>query len=111
MFYEEAGPTRPGAVDVSILILADTFALSLQAGASAGDDRYGGYDRVPRGDLAWQAPIGHVEFRAIDNLAKYGWDECEQGGYSSAAGLSYVLHALSGVCAPHHVTGTTSWGH
>jgi len=32
-------------------------------------------------------------------------------GYSDAKGLAWPLHAIGDVCAPHHVVGTTSWGH
>jgi hypothetical protein len=33
------------------------------------------------------------------------------GGYSSADGLGWPLHAIGDAAEPHHIAGTTSWGH
>ena len=113
MLYEEAGPDEsPGVMDLAILAGADLSGLSLNAGESDGDDFYGDLDRVPRGDVAWQThSLGHVEFSPLDNLALYGWNEFVSDGFKSARGLGWPLHAIGDAAAPHHVVGTTSWGH
>ena len=112
MWYVGAGPDYPGAMDVAILAAADVSGLSLNAYRSLGDDFYGRYDSISRGIPAWQAhTIGHLEWSPVDNLARYGWDKFVITGYSDAKGLAWPLHAIGDVCAPHHVVGTSSWGH
>lgn len=113
LLYEEAGPSHPGAIDLMMMAGADLTGLSLKAGASDGDDFYGEYDKISRGDPAWQAySVGHLEFSPVDNLAQFGWDKrYVAGGKISAAGLAWPLHAIGDAAAPHHVVGTSSWGH
>jgi hypothetical protein len=113
MYYPDAGPTgHPGVVDYLVMAAADFDGLSLNAGASDGDDHYGDYDKVSRGDLAWQSlSIAHLEFSSLDNLALYGWDKFKLGGHKSAAGLAWPLHAIGDATEPHHVVGTSSHGH
>lgn len=113
MWYEGAGPgSRPGFMDVVLMATSDLSGLSLNAYSSRGDDQYGQYDRVARLEPAWQAhTIGHLEFSPVSNLALYGWNEFAKDGYKSARGLAWPLHAIGDVSAPHHVVGTTSWGH
>ena len=91
---------------------SDLIGLSLNAERSHGDDLYGEYDRVGRGDLAWQThTIGHLEWSSLDNLAQYGWDLFKTDGFKNARGLGWPLHAIGDAAALHHVVGTTSWGH
>ena len=99
LLYEEAGPSYPGAIDLMMMAGADLTGLSLKAGASDGDDFYGEYDKISRGDPAWQAySVGHLEFSPVDNLAQFGWDKrYVAGGKISAAGLAWPLHATSSV--------------
>lgn len=44
----------------------------------------------------------------MSNLARHGWDSF---GGANAAPLAFPLHAIADAAAPHHVTGTSSWGH
>jgi hypothetical protein len=112
MWYEGAGPTYPGAMDLTIMAAADLSGLSLNASASDGTDFYGQYDSVARAKPAWQAhSIGHLEFSAVDNLANFGWDRFVDSGFKSAEGLGWPLHALGDVAEPHHVVATSAWGH
>jgi hypothetical protein len=112
MIYHHAGPDYPGIMDIVIMAGADFSGLSLKAGESDGDDIYGEHDRASRGDPAWQAhTIAHLEFSPLDNLARHGWDQLGAGGYMSAQGFAWPLHAIGDAAAPHHTTGTSSWGH
>jgi len=119
MWYIGAGPDGPsltglgpGAFDLVIIAFADVTGLSLDAGRSDGDDRYGDHDEISRGDAAWQAhSIAHLEFSPVDNLALYGWDRYSSEGFQTATGLGWPLHAIGDVFEPHHVVGTTSYGH
>jgi hypothetical protein len=113
MRHERAGPSMvPGAVDV--VITAATFAsgMSLKARSANGTTQYGQYDRVHRTWQQWQAhPIGVTEFSPIQHLARYGWERFIDGGAVNSGHLAWPLHALGDAAAPHHVVGTTAWGH
>jgi hypothetical protein len=114
MHYTTAGPQRrPGAIDVALIAATDISGLSLNAYASDGDDIYGDEDDVNRlGPAPWQAySIGHIEFSSLDNLATYGWKKWVNSGRRTAEGLAWPLHAICDGAAPHHVVGSTSWGH
>lgn len=94
------------------MVAADVSGLSLNAYESDGDDQYGEYDKIGRGDIAWHAfNIAHTEFSPVDNLARYGWDKFKSDGRKSARGLAWPLHAIADASCPHHLVGTTSWGH
>jgi hypothetical protein len=73
---------------------------------------YGDLDQVNRaGNAPWQLyPIGILEFSPLDNLAQYGWKKY-MANRGSADGLGWPLHAIGDASEPHHVVGTTSWGH
>lgn len=113
LVYPDAGPSYPGVMDVAIMAGAGLVGLSVHASKSDGVDFYGQYDDDGRGDNAWQAyDIGTIDFSPIDNLARYGWDDkFIAGGSISARGLAWPLHAIGDATAPHHVAGTSSWGH
>lgn len=115
MYYPHAGPdgAAPGVMDVVIILMADTLGLSLNAYSSDGDDIYGDEDDVNRfGPAPWMAySIAHVEFSSLDNLAKYGWKRWNRDGANTAEGLAWPLHAIGDASEPHHVAGSTSWGH
>jgi hypothetical protein len=112
LYYPQAGPDYPGVMDVAIMASADLSGLSLNAGKSDGDDLYGEFDEISRGDPRWQAVnVGHLEFSPLDNLAAYGWNLYGDDGYMSARGLGWPLHAIGDAVAPHHVVGSSSWGH
>ena len=113
MHYPDAGPSYPGVVDVVIMAAAGLSGLSVRADKSDGVPNYGQYDDDTRGDKAWQAyDIGTIDFSPIDNLGRYGWaDKYVAGGSMSARGLAWPLHAIGDATAPHHVAGTSSWGH
>lgn len=113
LVYPDAGPSYPGVIDVAIMAGAGLSGLSVHASKSDGVDNYGQFDDDGRGDNAWQAyDIGTIDFSPIDNLARYGWDDkFIAGGSKSARGLAWPLHAIGDATAPHHVAGTSSWGH
>jgi hypothetical protein len=113
MSYLGAGPNTPGAFDLAIVAGADTVGLSLNAYAADGDDFYGKYDEVKRiGPAPWMVySIAHIEFSPLDNLAQYGWDKFLSSGGKGAEGLAWPLHAIGDACEPHHVAGTSAWGH
>ncbi len=113
LWYQNAGPNgNPGVIDILIMVGANTTGLSLNAYSSRGDDNYGQYDRVSRGTLAWHAyNVAHTEFSPVDNLAQYGWDKFRNEGRNSARGFAWPLHAIADAACPHHVVGTTSFGH
>ncbi|MBX3227425.1 MAG: hypothetical protein KIT84_13810 [Labilithrix sp.] len=109
LFYENAGPSYPGVLDVTIMVLADILGLTLNPFESDGIKYYGRFDQVRRTGLQWQAHnLGHTEFSPVSNLARHGWDSFNG---LDASTLSFPLHAIGDAAAPHHVTGTTSWGH
>lgn len=112
MYYEAGGPNGvPGALDVGIMVLADTTGLSIRVDESDGVGRYGHYDDDRRSDARWQAhSIAHTEFSPIDNLAQWGWKRF-QDEPTNARWLGHPLHALGDVAMPQHLTSTTSWGH
>lgn len=118
MSYLWAGPTEArnvggiSTLDLGIIAATDFAGLSLDAYDAQGDDHYGQYDEVGRWAAHWQAfAIGHIEFSPLDNFARYGWEEFKGNGGTSAFGLGWPLHALGDASEPHHVTGTTGWGH
>jgi hypothetical protein len=113
LYYPQAGPSYPGVMDFVIMTGAGLSGLSVHASESDGVSHYGQYDDDERSDLAWQAyDIGSIDFSSVDNLARYGWDDrFLASGQTSARGLAWPLHAIGDVTAPHHVVGTTSWGH
>lgn len=109
LFYENAGPSHPGALDVAIMVAADIAGITLQPFESEGIKIYGRFDRQRRTGLQWQAHnLGHVEFSPVSHLARHGW---EMFNGADASSLSWPLHAVGDAAAPHHVTGTTGWGH
>ncbi|HEY6559105.1 MAG TPA: hypothetical protein VI072_17595 [Polyangiaceae bacterium] len=114
MLYDEAGPVDGGvgAIDFVIMTATDATGLALNAGDADGDDRYGEYDRRNvRSDRQWSSVnLGHQEFSPIDNLALYGYRRFLDNP-TEASGLGWPLHAIGDSAAPHHVVGTTSWGH
>jgi len=120
MWYPGAGPIGrfPGVMDLAIMVGTDLAGLSLRAIPSPlaphtaqGITNYGQYDGVHRFPQEWQEPsFGRVEFSPVDNLAKYGWD-LYVADPRRARGLGWPLHALGDVAEPHHVNGTSSWGH
>ncbi|HEY4103805.1 MAG TPA: hypothetical protein VGM44_07935 [Polyangiaceae bacterium] len=113
MWYPGAGPNGvPGAVDVAIMDATMIAGLSLNASESTGVSEFGQFDQVRRTDDDWQSDtMGNIEFSPLHNLAKYGWELYRQSGFTDAAGLAYPLHALGDATVPHHVAGTTSYGH
>jgi hypothetical protein len=112
MWYPGAGPTYPGAFDVVIGAGSQLIGLSLDAIASDADNNFGKYDKVGRLFPEWQAhTIGMLEFSPLHNLAKYGWDKFVSSGSQDAAGLAWPLHAIGDACEPHHVVGSSAWGH
>ncbi len=92
----------------------DTGGVSINAWASDGDDFYGQFDDEQRlSEASWMAySFAHVEFSSLDNLARYGWEkQYMEAGAQSLAGLAWPLHALGDAAAPHHLIGSSSYGH
>jgi len=109
---EFAGPGgNPGVADLAIMIAADLTGLSIHARDSKGVSRYGSYDEVERSVGEWQSfSIGHTEFSPLNNLAEYGWRHFRADGTRSIF-LGWPLHAFGDTIVPHHLVGTTSYGH
>lgn len=112
MWYPGAGPFEvPGALDVAIKAASDVAGLTVNFDECDGAKNYGSYDRVPRSKAHWQAyTIGDVEFSSVQSLAEYGWRNFQKDR-GNAAWLGWPLHALGDSAEPHHVVGTTAWGH
>lgn len=112
LFYEHAGPTFPSPVDLAILVGSDLAGVSINPWESQGIALYGSLDEVTRGKVVWGAhTIGHTEFSPLDKMALRGWLQFAADGRSKATGLAWPLHAIGDAAAPHHVAGTTGWGH
>lgn len=112
LLYEHAGPHFPSATDVGIMVGADVSGMSLNPWASDGVSLYGSLDEVTRGKVVWGAhTIGHTEFSPLDKMAMRGWQRFAFDGRTNAVGLAWPLHAIGDASAPHHVAGTTGWGH
>lgn len=110
MLYENAGPEfLPGVLDVLIMAATDIAGVGLNATSSAGVEAYGQYDLHQRSKPVWQAHnLGHTEFSPVSNLAHYGWEHFDG---QDASWLGFPLHAIGDAAEPHHVTGTTAYGH
>jgi hypothetical protein len=105
-------PKGPGAVDVAIIAATELSGLSLNAGLADGDNQYGQFDNVHRGAPLWQAhSFGLLEWSSLNNLAKYGWTRYKEQRGTDASGLAWPLHALGDAVQPHHIVGTTAYGH
>ena len=112
MWYPGAGPFGvPGALDVAIKAASDVSGLTVNFDECDGAKNYGACDRVPRSKAHWQAfSIGDLEFSSVQSLAEYGWRNFQKDS-GNAAWLGWPLHALGDSAEPHHVVGTTAWGH
>lgn len=111
MWYPGAGPSYPGAFDVTIMAGTQVAGLALNAFESDGPTHYGDFDRIHRTGAMWQShSIGMLEFSPLHNLAAYGWS-LFQADPTDAVGLGWPLHAVGDACEPHHVTSTSAWGH
>jgi hypothetical protein len=65
-----------------------------------------------RGRADWEfGTIGHTQFSPLDNLALYGWKRFAESEFLYDRDLGWPLHAIGDAVAPHHVAGTTGWGH
>jgi hypothetical protein len=120
ILYEEAGPARvPDALDVAFVIIGDLTGLTLNFDASSGPERFnitnpedGDQPSCERGRVDWEfQTLGHTDFSPLDNLALYGWRRFATPSSYLAQELGWPLHAIGDAVAPHHVAGTTGWGH
>jgi len=120
LMYEEAGPNlQPGAVDYLIMAGSDLVGLTLNYSESAGAKRFdiqsendGHPANCERGRSDWEwDTIGHTEFLPLDNLGHYGWNTFAESDVRIAKDLGWAFHALGDAVAPHHVVGTSAWGH
>lgn len=122
LLYEHAGPrvessmgelvNKPGAIDLAIIAVSDITGASVHVDGSNGVAQFGQFDDDHRPWHDWQAhTIGHLEFSPIQNMAAYGWERFLSEGAQSAGPLTWPLHALGDASAPHHIAGTSSWGH
>jgi hypothetical protein len=121
VLYTEAGPGRPDEVDLGFGWLADFAGLTVSYDESAGtrlfnitDPNDGDAPSCERGRVEWEfESFPHIPFSPIDNLALYGWRIFAGTAPAdwSAKDLGWPLHAIGDAVAPHHVVGTTGWGH
>jgi hypothetical protein len=121
MLYERAGPGRvPDALDLLIIIGTELGQQTIAFDDSTGPKRFnitnpgdGDQPSCARDRSDWEiAPMGHIVFNPVDNLALYGWTQFTlvNGGHNAKM-LGWPLHALGDAVEPHHVVGTTGWGH
>jgi hypothetical protein len=120
ILYEDAGPQRvPDALDLSFVILGDLSGLTLNFDESTGPQRFnitnpgdGDQASCERDRVDWEfTTLGHTDFSPLDNLALYGWNRFATEPSFQAEDLGWPLHAIGDAVAPHHVAGTTGWGH
>lgn len=120
MFYERAGPGKvPDALDLLIIIGTDLGMQYLSYDDSTGarlfsltDPGDGDQPSCSRDRVDWEGTsLGHTLFSPVDNLGFFGWKEFALASTRQAHSLGWPLHALGDAAAPHHVLGTTGWGH
>jgi hypothetical protein len=120
MLYERAGPRQvPDALDILIMVGTDLGMQYLSYDESAGTRMFnitnpddGDQPSCNRDRTDWEATsLGHTVLAPIDNLGLFGWKEFAQSGTRKARSLGWPMHALGDAVAPHHVLGTTGWGH
>ena len=120
MFYERAGPRSvPDPLDFMILVGTTLGMQFLKYEDSTGASRFnitdpgdGDQASCQRDRADWElVPLGHTLFSPVDNLGLWGWKEFTLGTTRDADLLGWPLHALGDAVAPHHVVGTTGWGH
>jgi hypothetical protein len=121
MLYERAGPKKiPDALDLVLIAASELGQQYIDFSESTGPARFNITDpgdgdqpscERDRGD--WEiAPFGHIVFSPVDNLGLFGWKEfTTPGNLRQARSLGWPLHAIGDAVAPHHVVGTTGWGH
>jgi hypothetical protein len=124
MLYDEAGlHGLPDAVDVGIMLLTDALgypSITTRYDSSNGPKNYevqppyddGVRPTKHRTKAQWQATnFGHTAFEPLDNLAYYGWSNFVNDPNHSAEWLAWPLHGIGDAVAPHHLIGSTGWGH
>lgn len=120
MLYERAGPRRvPDALDVLIMIGTDLGMQYISYDESTGtrlfnitDPGDGDQPSCNRERTDWEATsLGHTILAPVDNLGLFGWKEFALAGARKARSLGWPMHAIGDAVAPHHVLGTTGWGH
>jgi hypothetical protein len=126
LLYEEAGLHGvPDGVDVAIMIATDGLGTGFGAVTTNYDKSDGpkNYEAAPpyddgvrptkhRTKAQWQSTnFGHTAFEPLDNLAYYGWSHFVADPAHSARWLSWPLHGMGDAVAPHHIIGSTGWGH
>lgn len=119
-FVDEAGPTvgEFDAFQLFLQVLGDLGGVTVDYDHSAGPKKYqilsnDGHENTSpwRDEGDWEeTTYGHMVFEPIDNLAYYGWDSWKAPPHHTPF-IGYVLHALGDAAAPHHVIGSTGWGH
>jgi hypothetical protein len=122
MLYEDAGPASVGnsnidPLELGLIVAAESTGASVNYDKAQGPHRYQiakSTDLLPatkmRGKTDWQhLSFVHVPFEPVDNLALFGWNNFL--GSHSAKDLGWPLHALQDATVPHHVSGTSCWGH
>ena len=120
MLYERAGPRKvPDALDILIMVGTDLGMQYLSYDESAGtrmfnitDPGDGDQPSCRRERTDWEATsLGHTILAPVDNLGLFGWKEFALSGSRKARSLGWPMHAIGDAVAPHHVLGTTGWGH
>ena len=118
LFYNEAGPDGvPGQLDLMAQAGLDIGGKHLDFDLSKGPKQYeirtsddGHPNSVTRDESDWEGVTGgHLQFSPLDNFAYFGWRNFRGTGH--AGSLRWPLHAIGDATVPHHVSGTSSWGH
>jgi hypothetical protein len=121
LLYEEAGwHGEPDALDLAVMAFFDFLpGWSLNYEESQGIHHYqignghdGHQNTTSRGESEWQfTTAAHTPFEPVDNVALYGWQHFRDDADHATHWLGFPLHALGDASAPHHLIGSTGWGH
>ena len=109
-----AGQLFPGEMDLILTAATALGGLTYDAVHGKGDDRYGPHDDYSdKRDHYWDwqvDTIGVMEWSSLSSLGEFGWAEFTDNPTGSRY-LGWPLHAIGDTIIPHHIFGTTSWGH
>lgn len=119
--FDEAGvPGEPmDPLELVLMAYFDTTGLSVNYDKSDGVSNYtadtandGIANTVRRGKGDWQfTTVAHTPFEPVNNMAWFGWKNFRDEPTHPVRMLGWPLHAIGDASVPHHVMGTSAWGH
>jgi hypothetical protein len=106
-------------LELVLMAYFDTSGLSVNYDKSDGVANYtadnandGMANTIRRGKGDWQfTTIAHTPFEPVNNLAWFGWTHFRDEQIHPVRMLGWPLHAIGDATVPHHVMGTSAWGH